>query len=108
MCGIAGYVQRASSPVRAIERMTARLAHRGPDGQGIFESRHGDWQIALGHRRLSIIDPAGGHQPMSTADGSAHITYNGEVYNFRDLRSSLEGEGHRFNTRCDTEVVLHQ
>src|SRR5437016_3438255 len=99
MCGIAGYVQRASSTVRPIERMTARLAHRGPDGQGIFESRHDDWQIALGHRRLSIIDPAGGHQPMPTADGSAHITYNGEVYNFTNLRTPLESIGHRFTTR---------
>src|SRR5438067_12337813 len=103
MCGIAGYVQRASCGLRPIERMTARLAHRGPDGQGNWERRHGDWRIVLGHRRLSIIDPAGGHQPMESADGSACITYNGEVYNFRELRLPLERAGHRLATRCDTE-----
>jgi asparagine synthase (glutamine-hydrolysing) len=107
MCGIAGYVQRASSPHgRPIEAMTRRLAHRGPDGQGIWEGRFGEWTIALGHRRLSIIDPAHGHQPLANEDQSAWITYNGEVYNFALLRHDLESRGHRFATHCDTEAVL--
>src|SRR3954471_24631246 len=104
MCGIAGYVQRASSTARPIERMTELLAHRGPDGHGVWEGRYGDWSIALGHRRLSIIDLEGGHQPLS--NGSSWITYNGEVYNFAELRSDLQAVGQTFETRCDTEVVL--
>src|SRR5436309_1327905 len=104
MCGIAGYVQRASSTASPIERMTAQLAHRGPDGQRVWRARHGDWTIALGHRRLSIIDLQGGAQPLS--DGSSWITYNGEVYNFAELRAELEAAGQRFGTRSDTEVVL--
>ena len=108
MCGIAGYVQRASSPARPIEAMTARLAHRGPDGSGVWESRIGDdWTIALGHRRLAILDPAHGQQPLATDDGSARITYNGEVFNFAELRMPREREGVSFYTHCDTEVVLH-
>src|SRR2546421_5946938 len=111
MCGIAGYVQRASSPHHPIERMTARLSHRGPDGQGVWHGRctgtDGEWEIALGHRRLSIIDPAGGHEPLSNEDGSVWITYNGEVYNFRELQRDLEQRGHRFATRCDTEAIVH-
>ena len=108
MCGIAGYVQRASSPARPIDAMTARLAHRGPDGSGIWESRvDDDWVVALGHRRLAILDPAHGRQPLATDDGSTHITYNGEVYNFAELRTPLERAGVPFHTHCDTEVVLH-
>src|SRR5436309_15135031 len=107
MCGIAGYVQPVSSASRPIERMTARLAHRGPDGQGIWEGRHGDWSIALGHRRLAIIDPHGGHQPLTNEDERLRITYNGEVYNFRELRCALLRRGHRFATRCDTETIVH-
>src|SRR5262249_29237387 len=106
-CGIAGYIQRASSPHRPIERMTARLAHRGPDGQGIREDRFGDWMIALGHRRLSIIDLQGGHQPLSNENGTVWITYNGEIYNFAALREKLERDGHHFATRCDTETIVH-
>jgi asparagine synthase (glutamine-hydrolysing) len=108
VCGIAGYIQRASSPERPIERMTALLAHRGPDGQGIWEHRFGDWTIALGHRRLSIIDIAGGHQPLCNEDGTVWITYNGEIYNFAALREKLERGGHHFATRCDTETIVHQ
>src|SRR5438270_13705544 len=107
MCGIAGYVQRASANEGVIERMTARLSHRGPDGQGVWRSTFGEWSIALGHRRLAIIDLAGGHQPLGNEDGSVQITFNGEIYNFALLREELIRRGHRFATRSDTEVLVH-
>lgn len=87
--------------------MLARITSRGPDGQGEWTGTAGDWHVALGHRRLAIVDIAGGAQPMSTADGSAHVTYNGELYNFLDLRGSVEKRGVALRTRSDTEVLLH-
>jgi asparagine synthase (glutamine-hydrolysing) len=87
--------------------MLERIGRRGPDGHGEWAGRAGDWHIALGHTRLAIVDIAGGAQPMSTPDGAAHVTYNGELYNFRDLRRVLEGRGASFRTRSDTEVLLH-
>lgn len=115
MCGIAGAVW--TDPGLAIDenvlrRMTAVLRHRGPDDEGFF-LRHlpgGDRPrggVALGHRRLSIIDLAGGHQPMCNEDGSLWIVFNGEVYNFRPLRRELQAAGHAFRTNADTEVLLH-
>ena len=105
MCGIAGFVNRPGQPAdRAIvERMTATLAHRGPDGDGFYC----EGPAALGHRRLSIIDVAGGAQPMSNEDGSIWITYNGELYNELELRKELEAKGHRYRTSCDTESLVH-
>jgi len=85
-----------------ILRMTRALAHRGPDGEGF----HCEPGIAFGHRRLSIIDLDGGLQPMSLGDGSATIIFNGEIYNFKELRASLEQHGHHFHTASDTEVIL--
>lgn len=106
MCGIIGILNRGGSPVdRAVlGTMTRSLAHRGPDGEGTFV----DGALGFGHRRLSIIDlsPAG-HQPMETPEGDLVITYNGEVYNFNELRDELEALGHSFSSRTDTEVVLH-
>lgn len=106
MCGIAGIFNRNGEPVgnRLIKAMTDAIAHRGPDDEGHYI----DINIALGHRRLSIIDlsPAG-HQPMCNEDGTIYITYNGEIYNFKHLRSELEARGHRFRSRTDTEVILH-
>lgn len=104
MCGIAGFLhQDGSRGDRAgLKRMTDILAHRGPDGEGFFV----DGPVGLGHRRLAIIDLATGTQPMSSGDGSTWISYNGEVYNFRELRRELEALGHRFRTSSDTEVVL--
>lgn len=103
MCGIAGIVSRFAPPSRdLLERMTRTLAHRGPDGHGIVC----DGPVGLGHRRLSIIDLATGAQPMSGSNGSTWITYNGEIYNFRELRRELESRGHRFRTTSDTEVIL--
>jgi asparagine synthase (glutamine-hydrolysing) len=101
MCGIAGFWGAPDAALLAT--MTSRIAHRGPDGEGFFEHP----LASLGHRRLAIIDPAGGHQPVGTDDGLVQLTYNGEVYNFRELRAELEPLGHTFNTHCDTEVVLH-
>ncbi|MBM4441169.1 MAG: asparagine synthase (glutamine-hydrolyzing) [Candidatus Rokubacteria bacterium] len=106
MCGIAGklYFDPARSvDARLLHRMNAALAHRGPDDAGV----HAEGQIGLAHRRLSIIDlSAAGHQPMVWGDGRYWITYNGEVYNFLELRAALERDGERFRSRSDTEVIL--
>src|SRR5262245_26374560 len=104
MCGIAGLVRQDGGAVDVLllDRMTDVLAHRGPDGRGV----HVDGPAGLGHRRLSIIDLSTGGQPMSTADGALWITYNGEVYNYRELRDELVALGHEFQTASDTEVIL--
>jgi len=86
-----------------IERMTAAVAHRGPDGVGFLRRDN----VALGHRRLAIIDPKGGHQPMSNGDETIWITYNGEMYNYLELKEELRQKGHEFVTNSDTEVVIH-
>lgn len=105
MCGICGVIRFDGAPVTALEMaaMNERLAHRGPDGEGL----HLDGNLGLGHRRLAILDltPAG-HQPMSYGDGRWWITYNGEIYNFLEVRSELEARGHRFRSDSDTEVIL--
>lgn len=108
MCGIAGFVQRAPAP-GLLTAMLGDLAHRGPDGQGIHEiETEAGFRVSLGHRRLSIIDLEGGKQPLSNQDGKLWITFNGEIYNFLDLRERLLGQGHVFATRSDTEVIVHQ
>jgi asparagine synthase (glutamine-hydrolysing) len=106
MCGIAGYWNlRSGRPAEheVIRRMTEPLTPRGPDEDGYFLS--GD--LALGMRRLQVIDPAGGHQPMSNEDGSVQVVFNGEIYNHAFLRRELESLGHRFRTRSDTEAIVH-
>ena len=105
MCGIAGYVTREPAPYpdSVIRSMTGVIAHRGPDGEGVFRDEH----CALGHRRLSIVDLAAGAQPMGNEDDSLQVVYNGEIYNHADLRPGLEAAGHRYKTRCDTEGILH-
>jgi len=108
MCGICGFVGkrgRDDEARRLLEKMTGALTHRGPDDTGCFFSENA--VVGLGHRRLSIIDLAGGHQPMANEDGAIRIVYNGEIYNFRELRASLEDAGHTFRTHSDTEVVVH-
>jgi asparagine synthase (glutamine-hydrolysing) len=105
MCGIVGFVQRRPA-AELLTPMLARVEHRGPDGEGRWTGSCGDWSASLGHRRLAILDIAGGTQPMATADESHVLTYNGELYNFRALRSALEARGVAFRTRSDTEVVL--
>lgn len=107
MCGIAGILRLDGGPLppgagRAVRAMTDRMACRGPDGEGFW--RQGP--VALGHRRLSIIDLAGGSQPMLSADGKLCVVHNGEIYNFRELRRELAARGVTFRTESDTELVL--
>lgn len=106
MCGIAGILSAsaASAPdAEELLRMIAVLRHRGPDGYGLYR----DAFVALGHARLSIVDLSGGAQPMSNEDGSLWVTFNGEIFNHVELRAELEQFGHRFQTRCDTEIIVH-
>ena len=106
MCGIVGIVNvnpRETVDEARLKRMRDILRHRGPDGEGLLI----DGSVGLGHRRLSIIDVAGGAQPMTNEDGSAWIVYNGEIYNHATLRPGLEALGHRYQTRSDTETILH-
>ncbi len=105
MCGIAGFVQRRPAG-EWLGPMLARIEQRGPDGEGRWTGACADWSVSFGHRRLAILDIAGGAQPMATADQSRLITYNGEVYNFQALRAELLAGGVTFRTRSDTEVVL--
>ena len=105
MCGIAGILDLKGRAVEqpVLERLCACLAHRGPDDEGF----HVEGNVALGQRRLSIIDLSSGRQPMSNEDGTVWVTFNGEIYNFLELRTELEAHGHRFATRSDTEVIVH-
>ena len=106
MCGICGIAYKDSERVvnsNTLIRMRDTMIHRGPDDCGLFI----DHNIGLGHRRLSIIDISGGHQPMTNEDGSIWIVYNGEIYNFKEIRKNLEAKGHIFKTKTDTEVIIH-
>src|SRR5437867_13213258 len=106
MCGICGqYNFGNQAPVlrQHIEEMTKSLRHRGPDDEGYYMAG----PVGLGFRRLSIIDLAGGHQPMSDQEESVWVVFNGEIYNFLELRSELEAYGHIFRTKSDTEVIVH-
>jgi asparagine synthase (glutamine-hydrolysing) len=106
MCGIAGIIRFDSGQTvdpERLRRMRDVLRHRGPDGEGLWI----DGSVGFAHRRLAIVDIGGGAQPMSNDDGSAWITYNGEIYNHPELKLDLEAKGHRYRTRCDTETILH-
>ena len=107
MCGICGAVAADDELPRevreALPAMTQALAHRGPDGQGVYDNP----RAALGHRRLSIIDREGGHQPMANEDRRVWVVFNGEIYNHHPLRARLEAKGHVFATSSDTETILH-
>ncbi len=107
MCGICGIAIPKQTPRRVdettIARMRDTLGHRGPDNAGLFATI----KVALGHRRLSIVDLSGGHQPMRNEDGSIWVSYNGEIYNHQDLRPTLEARGHIYQTNCDTETIVH-
>jgi asparagine synthase (glutamine-hydrolysing) len=105
MCGICGIVTPALDrrPTEVVQRMVLRLRHRGPDEYGLFE----DEGASLGQARLSIIDLSTGTQPIHNEDQSLWIIYNGEVFNYIELHEELVTQGHRFYTKCDTEVVLH-
>ena len=105
MCGICGIYNFDGRPVdkNFLERMNNVLIHRGPDGEGMFI----DSNVGLGHRRLSIIDLEAGMQPMGNEDGSVQVVFNGEIYNFPELKKELENRGHIFKTRSDTETIIH-
>jgi len=110
ICGIIGVGRAAAFDEAAVERMRAALSHRGPDESGVrvedFPAAGGG-RVGLGHARLSIIDLATGRQPLANEDETIWVVLNGEIYNFRELRAGLEGRGHRFRTRSDTEVIVH-
>ncbi len=106
MCGIAGiFDSRSSGPIsrELLIAMRDRMVHRGPDGFGEYLGPG----IGLGHRRLSIVDIEGGHQPLFNEDNSIAVVFNGEIYNFQSLKVELEALGHRFRTHSDTEVIVH-
>ena len=105
MCAIVGILNRDGRPAskKVVAWMTALLAHRGPDGDGLMLRG----PVAFGHRRLAIIDPSGGQQPMTNEDGQVWVTYNGEIYNYRELAAELSAAGHVFRSRSDTEVIVH-
>src|SRR5438874_1900498 len=106
MCGICGLVAARGGPppeIARLERATRALAHRGPDGSGVYTTD----VIGLGHTRLSIIDVAGGSQPIWNENRTILTIYNGEIWNHVELRRELETAGHRFRTRADTEVLVH-
>ncbi len=111
MCGISGVIvpEGWSDPAGLLRRMNLSLAHRGPDGDGFFETQthDGAYRVGLGHRRLAIIDLATGDQPMGNEDGSVQLVFNGEIYNFQALRDELIACGYRFSTRSDTETIIH-
>jgi asparagine synthase (glutamine-hydrolysing) len=103
MCGIAGKVGLAPVNESEVLRMCDAIAHRGPDDWGTFV----EWGTGLGMRRLSIVDLAGGHQPMTNEDDTVVVVFNGELYNFPSLHDEIVAKGHRFKTRCDTEALVH-
>ncbi len=110
MCGIAGFISREpqGEPTGILKRMADQIQYRGPDDEGYFtaETRAADAVVGLAHRRLSIIDLAGGHQPMHNGAGTTHIVFNGEIYNYKSLRAELESLGHRFTSSSDTESII--
>lgn len=106
MCGICGifeYERQTKIPDEVVHRMNQTIVHRGPDSGGVFVGPG----IGLGHRRLSIIDLSGGHQPMSNEDGTCWVLLNGEIYNYSELRAELQQRGHKFATKSDTEAIVH-
>ena len=103
MCGFVGFTNKISDSGEVLSRMTESIKHRGPDSEGEYI----DSDVALGFRRLSIIDISTGSQPIFNEDGSKVLVFNGEIYNYRDLRAELIDKGHTFTTNTDSEVLLH-
>ncbi len=103
MCGIVGYINKLDNKTEIIKKMANRISHRGPDNEGYYV----DELIAIGHKRLSIIDIANGHQPMISSDENLVVSYNGEIYNYKELKKDLESDGYKFQTNSDTEVLLY-
>jgi asparagine synthase (glutamine-hydrolysing) len=106
MCGIIGEISTKKIDTEKFIQMRDELTHRGPDDAGLYINQEGN--VALGHRRLSIIDlTSSGREPMSDEDDSVWLTFNGEIYNHRELREELIKKGHRFKSRTDAEVIIH-
>ena len=105
MCGFVGFMDKLNQDEKrkSIKVMADRIIHRGPDEEGYYV----DDDVALGHRRLSIIDLSSGQQPMFNEDGSVVVVFNGEIYNYQDIKKDLEAKGHTFKTNSDTEVLVH-
>src|SRR5271169_3829209 len=106
MCGICGklmFEPGSRVPADLVRDMADSIRHRGPDDEGFYVSG----QVGLGFRRLSIIDLSTGHQPLSNEDRTVWIVFNGEIYNYQELRNDLQSRGHRFKTKTDTEVIVH-
>src|SRR5690349_3015992 len=106
MCGICGkynFDHNAAVDPSLVRGMLRTIHHRGPDDKGLYVGSH----VALGHSRLSIIDLGSGHQPLCNEDGTTWIVFNGEIYNYRELRAILVSKGHFFKTQTDTEVIVH-
>ena len=103
ICGIFNFESHAPADRASLKRATDAMMHRGPDDEGFYV----DGDLGLGNRRLSIIDLPGGHQPIANEDHTVWITYNGEIYNYRELRPGLESRGHQFHTSTDTETIIH-
>lgn len=110
MCGIAGFILNdpQGRPRDILKDMADQIVYRGPDDEGYFDAvaRDGNVTVGLAHRRLSIIDLSGGHQPMRNSKGTVHVVFNGEIYNYRSLNAELESLGHRFSSSSDTETIL--
>ena len=108
MCGICGFITKRDISGQVLATMTETLRHRGPDDEGEWVGRYQELLVGLGHRRLSILDVTdAGHQPMFVANGQVGVVYNGEIYNFLELRDELRAEGYSFSSQCDTEVLLN-
>lgn len=110
MCGIAGFIQtstQSSSGEAHLNGMLSQIIHRGPDDHGSYIQNKNAWKVHLGHRRLSIIDLSGSRQPIGNTDQSLQLSYNGEVYNYQEIRSQLEKKGHTFQTQGDAEPIVH-
>lgn len=103
MCGIVGFINTKNNKKEIIKKMASKIAHRGPDSEGFYI----DDNIALGHRRLSIIDLSSGIQPMYNSDSTLVVIFNGEIYNYPELKSELTNSNHKFVTNSDTEILLH-
>jgi len=103
MCGIVGFIDKEKNKDKIIKKMADRIIHRGPDGEGYYT----DINVALGHRRLSIIDINAGKQPMYNEDENIVIVFNGEIYNYKALMNELKKKKHKFTTKCDTEILVH-
>ena len=103
MCGFVGFTNNISNTREVLERMSESITHRGPDSHG----EHIDEGVALGFRRLSIIDLSNGSQPLYNEDGTVVLVFNGEIYNYQPLREELLSYGHSFSTETDSEVLIH-